>query len=197
MGDRSPYSFRCQLGEVIREMFPEGMSLCTLSVGSAVSMVDGVAHKITAKAYPLFGSGVKHLVWRDGTIIPDVAQSASAGPGETIDFVVPHVDQAGFYSPSGKEAKMWAYRVHVTVVGKTWEKQIQPLVGQGSIAVDLQPSEATASPVLQDPAAVLSVNGKTGHITISDTTDTGPVAAAPMQLIAYRDGRYKMREVIR
>lgn len=147
-------------------MFPDNMSVCTLTVGSVLAMVDGQQCPFAATTRPVFGDTTTHLVWSDGTIIPDIAQSKEAAAGDTIDFLVPHVDQKGFLSPSGRAASGWAYQVEITVAGRTWQKLIKPLVGQSSIDVDLQPSDEVTSTVYAPPAPVLSVNGMTGNVVL-------------------------------
>lgn len=167
-------------------MFPVDMSLCTLTIGSALSMVDGKQYAISATTQPVFGGSATHLVWVDGTIIPDIPQVKEASPGDTIDFLVPHVDQKGFTSPNGKLATGWAYKVQVSVGGRTWEKVVKPLVGQSSIDVDLQPSDEIAAPVYAPPVPVLSVNGRTGHVVLdpylvvplTDADDVNAVTAS-------------------
>lgn len=152
--------------------YPTGVSLATLTVGSGVS-AHGDPTQITVRVRPYFGSStVSRLVWvATGQPMVDFEKVLVGETNQAVSFQLPHVDQPGFIDPSGAAFTMWSYILDITVSdtaqSRTWTQNVQPLVGQNVIDVDLIADGPLAAPSSAPIPAVLSVNGQTGHVTVT------------------------------
>ena len=161
---------------------PAGVSTCTVTVGSALS-VFGSNASISVDVYPVYGGNAHQIVWSaTGQPLVDFTESFTAAAGSVASFVVPHVDQAGFINGSGAAVTNWSYVATVTYTSSTNSiatrtVAFQPFVGQSSIDLDLVNDGTVTSPTTSPTATVTSVNGQTGAVTISAVGGLSDVAS--------------------
>lgn len=159
--------------------YPVGVSLATVSVGSALTLPGGHPAPLSVTVSAVLGGSAKVITWAaTGQPLLATPEEYTAADGEMVTFQVPHVDQSGFVDGTGAEATMWSYSVRITSTparGQTvvWVKTFQPLVGQDTIDLDLVPDGTITAPGSSPLPAVLSVNGATGHVTIAGGGGSG------------------------
>lgn len=152
--------------------YPAGVTTCNLTIGEAFSAFGDEDFRITAIVTPYFGTQTNRIVWgATGEVMPAFSKTYISIPGGSLTIPVPHVNQAGWYDPAGNAYTMWAYKVSITVTQGnqtlTWEQAVQPLTGQATVDLDEVPDGPIGAPVSAPLPAVLSVNGSTGHVTVS------------------------------
>lgn len=152
--------------------YPAGVSVAVLTVGPAATFFgDDVPLNIVVTPVLLDEAGgqLPHIVHTaTGAVLTAAAKTFTAAAGESATISVPHVDQPGWRDPSQSDYTMWAYRLEVTTVGgKTWSKDIQPRAGQDILDTDKVPAGRAGVPLVSS-SAVLSIDGKVGHLTAAD-----------------------------
>lgn len=152
--------------------YPAGVSTCNLTLGEAFTAFGEENTVITAIVTPYFGSQANRIIWSaTGEVMAAFSKTYTSTPGGSLSIPVPHVNQAGWISTNGSAFTMWAYKVAVTITYDnqtvTWEQSVQPLVGQTTVDLDTVPVGGIGTPVSAPLPEVLSVNGMTGHVTVS------------------------------
>lgn len=167
--------------------FPAGVTLATITVGSVIDFF-GESADITVTVAPVLGGDgkAKHIVHAEsGHVMLTRRMTFSGSPSGPVNFQVPHVDQAGFVTSAGEAITMWAYSATV-VYGKgkedKWTKNFQPLVGQDLLDLDLIPDGNITEPVSAPMAAVTTVNGQAGAVTVAEATPENIEAGLPVRL---------------
>jgi hypothetical protein len=162
---------------------PAGVTTATVTVGGAVSLIDGDPQSLAVTARPVLGGTATHIVHAaTGTVLVPLVETYT--PGATVSLTLPHVDQDGFVDGAGNEAKYWHYLLQVAASeGATttqWTKLVQPLVGQASIDLDLVTDGSVTAWTSTATAGVTSVNGQTGAVTVAGgSTDWGDITDKP------------------
>ncbi|MGG7653493.1 phage upper tail fiber protein [Kocuria rosea] len=154
--------------------YPAGTTLARISVGGVIDTFGDDA-SVSVTVTPVYGGQVTHLVHAaTGIVMIPTTRTFDGGPGGEATFDVPHTDLPGWLGPGGVPAPQWAYRVVVTArdtTGKavTFEKTINaPQAQTGTQDFDLIPAGTPVDPINGAVAAVLSIDGKTGHLTAAD-----------------------------
>lgn len=152
--------------------YPPGITTATIRVGTVMDFFGDQA-ALSVKVAPVLGTGVSHVVHSPtGTALAAIARKVESDPATGVaEFVVPHTDGDGWTDPAGNAVTGWFYRVTVTAraadtgtYSASWTKDVQPITGQGVIDLELVPSGEAFAPTVAPAAAVLSVNGETGHV---------------------------------
>lgn len=172
---------------------PAGVTYAALGIGP---IFDGLSRdaRFTASVRPVFGGSATHLAWTaTGETLVDATVSIAARGTLTINL--PHTDQAGWVDGSGNAVTLWHYLVrvasHFVMDGRLVEhsitKQVQPLVGQATLAWDLLEDGTTADPEVTPGGGALALDGltdvatadaSTGEALVFDGAAWGPSAAA-------------------
>lgn len=147
---------------------PPGVTLCTVTYGKALGALGAVA-RITGKV--TMDRRIVHAAtgWSINPADEDIPNT-----GEELTFEVPHVDQPGFLDTAGQATTHWYYTLTGKIIftggGKSvsYTKTFQPLVGQTNIDLDLVLDGPVQPGVSAPSAEVLSVAGRTGHVSGSD-----------------------------
>lgn len=149
---------------------PDGVSTCTVTVGTAVDWFGrdaSIVGRCTPSAYAVHAA--------TGRPILPFALDSTVSSGGVLEFVVPHVDQAGFVDSNGEAFTFWSYKFNVTFEGLGGTTQIvkwlQPLVGQDTVDLDLVADGVPSTTVSTPIPEVLSVNGATGAVGVSLVED--------------------------
>jgi len=145
-----------------------GISQCTITYGVPKDFLGGDV--ITSlQLIP-----THDITWAaTGAPVLAFASNRSTSADVPGQFSVPHVDQDGFTDAGGNSFKNWAYtaiiRYRSVETGETREvkKNFAPLVGQTTIDLDAIVSGPISIPVTAPSAAVLSVDGATGIVSLS------------------------------
>jgi len=145
-----------------------GISQCTITYGVPKDFLGGDV--ITSlQLIP-----THDITWAaTGAPVLAFASNRSASADVPGQFSVPHVDQDGFTDAGGNSFKNWAYtaiiRYRSVETGETREvkKNFAPLVGQTTIDLDAIVSGPISIPVTAPAAAVLSVDGATGIVSLT------------------------------
>lgn len=164
---------------------PTGVTTATVTIGRAGDFT-GEEGVVKVEVTPNFGGTANRLIWSaTGWVFeawkrtyPNTSGDGSA----TTTFELPHVDQDGWVSPDQEPFTGWSYTIKVTATAAdkqktTYTKVISPLVGQDNIDLDLLPDAAAGTPTIGDVPAVLTVNGETGHVTVTGGGDTSAIEA--------------------
>lgn len=150
---------------------PPGVTLCTVTYGKALGALGAVA-RITGKV--TMDRRIVHAAtgWSINPADEDIPNT-----GEELTFAVPHVDQPGFLDTAGQDTTHWYYTLTGKIIftggGKSvsYSKTFQPLVGQTNIDLDLVLDGPVQPGVSAPSAEVLSVAGRTGHVSGSDMVE--------------------------
>lgn len=151
--------------------FPDGVSTCTLTAGSALMMAGGEPLPLTLTVTPVYGvvgtDSITHAA--SGQPLLAFAKTVTVEAGMVAQVVVPHVDQSGFINGAGDAYTMWSYRCEIIPSGPTGKtkvvKNVQPLVGQSNIDLDNLPDGSITSPTSAPTATVTSVVNETGAVS--------------------------------
>lgn len=130
-----------------------------------------VVARITAVFTSESGAPLARILWGPtGFSYLPRTEALLAKPGVTRSAELPAVDQPGWFDPAGNAYSGWYYEVvlelgygrELTVV----THRIQPVMGQATIALgELPDPTEVGKPTQVQVPAVLSVDGKTGHVT--------------------------------
>lgn len=151
--------------------FPPGVSLATLSVGDSLDFFGNPA-SLDVQVTPILGGTTTHLVHAaTGSTLVAFTRSFTT-TGTALTFDAPHVDQPGWVNGDGEPVTMWSYRVLVTATipgspAVQWIKDVSPVIGQDVVDLDLVPNGDATKATVGDIPLVLSVNGQTGHVTVT------------------------------
>lgn len=127
---------------------------------------------------PEFGAA-DHLVHESGAVLSSAVERLLIRPGMERRVSVPVVDQDGWSDPTGAPFRDWSYTV-TAVVGitagrRTVVHHLQPQDGQVEVRLaDVPVDDQPGTPTVGQVPAVLSVNGKTGHVVIAAGGEAPP-----------------------
>lgn len=150
---------------------PDGVSVCHLSLGKALSFLGTEA----SVSVSIRGDRVV-IHTATGWAIYPASDVVASGIGGEVTFDVPHVDQDGFQDTSGAPVTFWSYAISATIKFPSGETQtitssVQPIVGQDSVDIDLAPHGTPSPGVVGTIPAVASVAGLTGVVATDDLFD--------------------------
>ncbi len=145
---------------------PSGVSTVAVFVKAPISHSGGVG-KVRLEVKP----ALRLYHTATGTPLVEFTDASAPDPGSMAQVMLPHTNQPGFHDSSGAPVESWHYMARIKYEkdgALVYEppKFFSLPVGQAD-PVDLslipagQPSIPTVGPV----PAVLSIDGKTGHIT--------------------------------
>lgn len=147
---------------------PVGVTTATITFGVPVSFT-GAFVRSTVSIVP--SAPLVHTA--TGTPLINFLEDVIVSEGTSGQFVLPHTDQTGFADESGNSYQNWYYTATITystdkgtLPART--KVFQLTSGQTLVDLDLIPAGAPVLPFTAPTAAVSSVNGRTGAVTIQD-----------------------------
>lgn len=146
-------------------MIPAEVSLCTVTFGPPVSFAGrGGKVAVTLTSTHTVIHAATGVQLRSGDDLLETTID-----GDNLTFQVPHVDQDGFIDTSGATVTHWAYTLTGEVkFGKkkiAVNRSFQVFVGQVEVDLDLIPTGPVTPGVTAPAAEVLSVAGRTGHVS--------------------------------
>ena len=147
-------------------VLPAGVTTCLVSKKAPVSFGGG-----QAKVYLEITPSVRLVHTATGTPLADFIETVSPLEGGVAQIILPHTNQPGFQDEAGNAFTNWHYTARVRYE-KGNDKKHQPLttfqlpVGQSEVDLSLIPSGAAAFPTTAPIAAVTSINGETGAVTV-------------------------------
>lgn len=152
-------------------LLPVEVSTCAINFGRAISFL-GEGAKVTATLSAVFADGSGNLT--AATVVHTATGIAlysgddvliTTADGESLDFAVPHVDQAGFHDGAGNTVTMWAYVLEGIVTFPSrkvaFSKTFQPMVGETTIDLDLRPDGAAAAAVSAPTPTIVALSQQT------------------------------------
>lgn len=156
--------------------WPNGIMTATIIFGAGFSPF-GNPTSSRLVVTPVY-TGTKSVVWAaTSTPMLPFAETASSAAGATGVATVPVVDQDGWLDDGQHGYKLWGYRLdetntYGTAKGPTRTKYCQPLTGQSTIYFDDIPDGSLGLAAVGPVAAVTSVNGQVGAVTVAGASDT-------------------------
>jgi hypothetical protein len=147
---------------------PDGVTTCLVTYGPITDTFGNPADSITVEV--VADRTIVHVA--SGRTMFKNPVIVEAETGGVAQLPVPHTDQAGFHDPQQNDLTNWYYTLRLTArFGndiQTDSKTFQPIIGQTVVDADLLPSNGMLRPGVTAPsAAVTSVNGQTGAVTIA------------------------------
>ena len=147
-------------------MLPPDITTATVTFGKVASVV-GRGAKVSLTVTPSHD-----LVWAaTGDAIAGFTEAADVDEGIIGQIELPHTDQEGFITRTGRTITDWHYvAVAIASLGgqrRTWRWAFSLLTGQDTVDLDLLPTDGTVvAPGIGTLPEVTSVNGQTGAVII-------------------------------
>ena len=172
-------------------VLPAGVTTCLVFKKAPITFGGG-----QAGVYLEITPSVRLVHTATGTPLADFLEAVQPAEGGVAQMQLPHTDQPGFQDEAGNAFTNWHYTARVRYE-KGNDKKHLPLTtfqlptGQTEVDLSLVPSGAAALPTLAPVAAVTSINGQTGAVTV-EGTDYKLLARDPQALftgtITYTNG---------
>ena len=145
---------------------PAGVTTCLVSKKAPVSFGGG-----QAKVYLEITPSVRLVHTATGTPLADFIETVDPLEGGVAQVILPHTDQSGFQDEAGNAFTNWHYTARVRYEKGSEKKHLplssfQIIAGQTEVDLSLIPSGSPALPTLAPQAAVTSINGETGAVTV-------------------------------